>query len=75
MELRQETDYANHHIQKIVGFFAAMQNFAKELTEKNHQVIYISLNDNSNLQSFDKNIHQSIRDRFTEEQGGMWFLE
>jgi len=60
MELRQETDYANHHIQKVVGFFAAMQNFAKELTKKNHQVIYISLNDNSNLQSFDKNILQLI---------------
>jgi deoxyribodipyrimidine photolyase-related protein len=45
MELRQETDYAWHHIQKVVGFFVAMQNFAKELAKKNHQVIYISLND------------------------------
>lgn len=60
MELRQETDYANHHIQKVVGFFAAMQNFAKELTEKKHQVIYIHLNDKTNLQSFDKNILQLI---------------
>ena len=28
MEIRSETDYATHHIQKIVGFFSAMQNFA-----------------------------------------------
>jgi deoxyribodipyrimidine photolyase-related protein len=60
MELRQETDYAQHHIQKVVGFFSAMQNFAKELTEKEHQVIYIYLNDPNNLQSFDKNILQLI---------------
>ena len=40
MEVRSETDYATHHIQKIVGFFAAMQNFALELQEKNHNVIY-----------------------------------
>lgn len=60
MELRQETDYAWHHIQKVVGFFAAMQNFAKELTEKKHQIIYISLNNKKNLQSFDKNILQLI---------------
>jgi deoxyribodipyrimidine photolyase-related protein len=24
MEVRSETDYAKHHIQKVVGFFAAM---------------------------------------------------
>ena len=60
MELRQETDYALHHIQKIVGFFAAMQKFAKELKDKKHQVIYISINDKDNLQSFGKNILQLI---------------
>jgi deoxyribodipyrimidine photolyase-related protein len=40
MEIRSETDYVTHHIQKIAGFFAAMQNFAKELQSKNHHVIY-----------------------------------
>ena len=24
MEIRQETDYVNHHIQKVLAFFAAM---------------------------------------------------
>ena len=60
MEIRTETDYATHHIQKVVGIFAAMQSFASELKAKNHQVIYIKLNDENNLQSFDKNIQNLI---------------
>ena len=60
MEIRSETDYATHHIQKIVGFFAAMRNFAAELQSKNHNVVYFRLNDENNLQAFDKNIQQLI---------------
>jgi deoxyribodipyrimidine photolyase-related protein len=55
MEIRTETDYASHHIQKIVGFFAAMQAFAKQLKKQKHTVIYLHLNDKENLQAFDKN--------------------
>lgn len=66
MEIRSETDYATHHIQKIVGFFSAMRNFASELQSKNHQVIYIHLNDTINLQAFDKNIlHLINENKFT----------
>jgi deoxyribodipyrimidine photolyase-related protein len=60
MEIRTETDYASHHIQKVVGFFAAMQAFAEDLKSKNHNVIYFKLNDANNLQSFDKNCEQLI---------------
>lgn len=60
MEIRSETDYATHHIQKVVGFFASMQAFAEELKSNNHQVIYIYLNDKDNLQSFEKNIKNLI---------------
>ncbi|WP_418264063.1 cryptochrome/photolyase family protein [Flavobacterium faecale] len=60
MEVRTETDYVTHHIQKVVGFFAAMRNFAQELIANNHAVIYIKLNDADNLQSFDLNINQLI---------------
>ena len=56
MEIRTETDYAKHHIQKVVGFFSAMQEFATELQLQKHQVIYLHLNDDNNLQSFGKNI-------------------
>ncbi|NRT16207.1 deoxyribodipyrimidine photolyase-related protein [Flavobacterium sp. 28A] len=60
MEIRTETDYATHHIQKVIGFFAAMQAFAKELQAKNHNVIYFKLNDPTNKQAFDKNITSLI---------------
>ncbi|WP_366185595.1 cryptochrome/photolyase family protein [Flavobacterium ovatum] len=60
MEIRSETDYATHHIQKIVGFFAAMQSFCAELKSKNHQVLYIHLNDETNLHSFEKNIQNLV---------------
>jgi deoxyribodipyrimidine photolyase-related protein len=61
MELRSETDYVEHHIQKVIGFFAAMRNFAKDLIEKKHQVIYIKLNEKNNLHSFDKNCDALIK--------------
>ncbi|MBP9793515.1 MAG: cryptochrome/photolyase family protein [Flavobacterium sp.] len=60
MEIRSETDYAIHHIQKIVGFFAAMRNFASELQQKKHRVVYYELNNPTNLQAFDKNLNQLI---------------
>ena len=52
MEIRTETDYATHHIQKIVGFFSAMQEFAAELQSQQHQVVYFHLNNTDNLKSF-----------------------
>ena len=55
MEIRSETDYAQHHIQKVIGIFAAMQEFAKDLQKQKHKLHYIKLNDKNNLQSFDKN--------------------
>ena len=60
MEIKSETDYTIHHIQKITGFFAAMQQFAKELSLLQHTVHYIYLNDADNLQSFDKNLQHLI---------------
>ncbi len=60
MEIRSETDYTQHHIQKVIGFFAAMRNFAKELQQQAHQVIYVHLTDENNLQRFDKNCDSLI---------------
>lgn len=60
MEIKSETDYAVHHIQKVIGFFAAMRNFAENLKELNHQVIYIQINDPTNLHRFDDNCKQLI---------------
>lgn len=55
MEIKSETNYAKHHIQKVLAFFSAMRHFAEELKNKGHQVIYIHLNDNDNLHHFTDN--------------------
>ena len=54
MEMRQETDYVKHHIQKVIGFFSAMRLFAQNLENQGHQVIYLRLDDKQNTQSLIK---------------------
>ena len=60
MEMRQETDYVKHHIQKIAGFFAAMRNFAKELRNGGYSVEYLKIDDRENRQSLEENLRQII---------------
>ena len=60
MEVRQETDYVKHHIQKIAGFFAAMRQFAAYLVARGHRVIYLQLDDPENHQSIEKNLLQLV---------------
>ncbi|WP_419176448.1 cryptochrome/photolyase family protein [Desulfosediminicola sp.] len=55
-EMRQETDYVTHHVQKIIFFFAAMRSFAETLRGRGHQVIYLKLNANKNKQDLTENI-------------------
>jgi len=59
-EMRQETDYVKHHIQKVVGFFAAMQEFSKHLESQGHKVVYLTLDDSSNLQNLEDNLNALI---------------
>jgi deoxyribodipyrimidine photolyase-related protein len=63
MEIRQETDYVRHHVQKIVAFFAAMRAFAEKLKEKGHAVIYLRLDDAKNQQSINGNLKQLIKEK------------
>ena len=56
MEVRSETDYVVHHIQKVVAFFQSMRLFVDELELKGHQVVYLKLDDSENKQSFTENI-------------------
>ncbi|WP_431244404.1 cryptochrome/photolyase family protein [Flavobacterium sp. P21] len=66
MEIRTETDYTTHHIQKIAGFFVAMRQFADFLKSKKHHCIYLKINNKDNLQSFDANLSFLIqRDHYT----------
>ena len=48
VESRSETDYARHHVQKVVGFFAAMRRFANTLRADGHAVEYVALTDPDN---------------------------
>lgn len=59
-EMQQETKYVTHHIQKIIGFFAAMRQFASDITSKGHQVIYYKINDLNNTQDLVKNLSNII---------------
>lgn len=61
MEVRQETDYVKHHIQKMVGFFSAMRHFGATLSRKGHRVVYLRLDDPPNEQSFERNLIRLIK--------------
>jgi deoxyribodipyrimidine photolyase-related protein len=56
MEVRSETDYCAHHIQKVVAFFKAMREFASELKKRGFKVHYIPLDAKDNEQSLSRNI-------------------
>ncbi len=60
MEMRQETDYVRHHIQKVTAFFSAMRAFSNEMESKGHDFIYLKINDTRNEQSLPKNIKNLI---------------
>jgi deoxyribodipyrimidine photolyase-related protein len=44
-ELYQETAYCTQHVQKICAFFLSMENFAKGLRAKGHQVVHLTLDE------------------------------
>ena len=56
MEVRQETDYVKHHIQKVAAFFAAMRAFAERISLLGHHIIYLKLDDSRNRQNLADNI-------------------
>lgn len=62
MEVRQETGYVLHHVQKVAGFFAAMRGFADRLRELGYRVEYIRLDDPDNGQTFASNLARLVRD-------------
>ncbi len=59
-EMRSETDYVRHHIQKVTGFFLAMRAFAEELRKGGREVIYLSLDDERNGHSVTKNVQWAV---------------
>lgn len=62
MEMKQETDYVKHHIQKVVGFFLAMRHFSDALRKSGHQVIYWNLDHENNSQNLTENLSFIIKE-------------
>ena len=56
MEVRSETDYVRHHIQKVIGIFTAMREFAGELSALGHHIKYIKINDPDNKPTITENL-------------------
>ncbi|XLS28312.1 cryptochrome/photolyase family protein [Flavobacteriaceae bacterium M23B6Z8] len=61
-EMKQETGYVKHHIQKVVAFFRSMRNFAEWLRERDHQVTYFKIDDKDNPHQLDKLIRQQVEE-------------
>ncbi|WP_237067624.1 cryptochrome/photolyase family protein [Microbulbifer guangxiensis] len=63
VEMRQETDYTRHHIQKVVAFFEAMEAFVDWLRDQGKKVVYYKLDGKNNTQKLGTNIAALIEDR------------
>ena len=67
MEMRQETDYVIHHIQKVIGFFAAMREFSRTLQSQGCEVVYYKLDNENNTQNLVSNLQQLIKENSIEK--------
>ncbi len=66
-EMRQETDYVKHHIQKVIAFFLAMRSFSEELTKKGHHFIYLNITHKNNPQDLEKLISAYLKETHAEK--------
>ena len=66
-EMRQETDYVKHHIQKVVAFFLAMRSFSEDLTKKGHNFIYLTITDENNPQELEQLINTYLEETKAEK--------
>jgi len=61
MEVKTETDYVWHHIQKACAFFAAMEDFAETINSKGFDTLYLHLDHPENKQIFSENLSELIK--------------
>jgi deoxyribodipyrimidine photolyase-related protein len=59
-EVRSETDYVAHHIQKVVGFFASMRAFSAHLISQGHTVHYYKISETTHFSTFEEGIKELI---------------
>ncbi len=62
MEVKPESEYVQHHIQKIVGIFQAMRSFERSLADLGHHTRYFKISDTDNKQSFKLNLASLIKE-------------
>jgi deoxyribodipyrimidine photolyase-related protein len=62
MEVKSESEYVRHHVQKVVGIFDAMRRFSSKLKQQGHKVHYVKINDADNKHEFRENLIQIIQD-------------
>ena len=60
-EMRSETDYALHHVRKVVAFFAAMRASAEGLAARGHRVEYLRIGDANNRQGLTANVEDVLQ--------------
>ncbi len=66
-EMRQETDYVKHHIQKVVAFFMSMRNFSTTLQAKGHRVLYFEIDAKNNPQNLEQLIKNCVQENGIEK--------
>ncbi len=66
-EMRQETDYVKHHIQKVVAFFTAMRNFKDWMDDRGFKNVYYTLDHDDNQQDLVKNLTALIKEHDIEK--------
>ena len=77
IESREEGSYAPHHIQKVVGIFSAMRQFAHSLKSQGHQLHYHKILDSTeaNLRTVLASIaHQYGAERIELQEPDEWRL-
>ncbi|AZQ43836.1 cryptochrome/photolyase family protein [Nonlabens ponticola] len=66
-EMRQETDYVKHHIQKVCAFFLAMRGFNEWMNDRGWETVYYELDHKDNEQDLEKNIKNLIKEHDIEK--------
>jgi deoxyribodipyrimidine photolyase-related protein len=61
LEMRQETDYVVHHVQKIQAFFKAMRRFAKNQKAKGHHFFYRTIEDSESCKTLNDQLCDLIK--------------
>ena len=79
VECRQETDYARHHIQKVLAFFLAMRGFSSARAAEGHRMHHVTIDQPAALRPMLDVVHDAIvatgASRFEHQLPDEWRLD